>query len=82
MQVTFFLKGAARIDWRIPDPKNFNFQLMVKMIRADGQFLADGVYIQAGEITAIVLNKKDEEEDEDMFTGAEIRHRGKLERLS
>jgi hypothetical protein len=82
MQVTFFLKGAARVDWRIPDPKNFNFQLMVKMIRADGQFLAEGVYIQASEIAAIIVNNKDEEDDEDMFAGAEIRHRGKLERLS
>ena len=81
MQVTFFLKGAARIDWQVPDPKTFNFQIMVKMIRADGQFLADGVYIQASEISAIFINNKEDEEDRDMFAAA-MRPRGKLERLS
>lgn len=80
MRVVFFLKGAVRVDWRVPQPENFNFQIMVKMIRADGQFLAEGIYIQASEIAAILLNHEDEDAD-DTLSNAGVQHQGKVRRL-
>ena len=83
MKVVFFLKGAVRIDWRVPDPKGFNFQIMVKMIRADGQFLAEGLYIQSSEIAAIMLDRGSPEDDydEDKDPNVGVHHKGKVERL-
>lgn len=78
MTVVFYLKGAVRIDWRVPDPSAFNFQGMVKLIRADGQFLADGLYVQASEIAAIVYMHDESERDEDVA----VHHRGRVERLA
>jgi hypothetical protein len=82
MTVVFYLKGSVRIDWRVPQPENFNFQIMVKMIRADGQFLAEGIYIQASEIAAILLSYGDAEDADDL-ANVGVRHRGgkKIERL-
>jgi hypothetical protein len=80
MNVIFFLKGAVRVDWRVPQPDNFNFQIMVKMIRADGQFLAEGIYIQANEIAAILLSHGEEDDEREHDVG--VHHRGrKVERL-
>jgi hypothetical protein len=75
MIIIFYLKGAVRIEWRVPRLADFNFFGMVKMIRADGQFLAEGVYIQASEIAAIMVRHEDEDEQ------AVVHHRGKVERL-
>ena len=80
MRVIFYLKGSVRVDWRVPMPENFNFQIMVKMIRADGQFLAEGVYIQASEIAAILLNLDDDEEDE-RVPNVGVHHANKVKRL-
>ena len=80
MKVIFYLKGAVRVDWRVPMPENFNFQIMVKMIRADGQFLAEGVYIQASEIAAILLNLDDDEEGESV-SNVGVHHASKVKRL-
>jgi hypothetical protein len=77
MIIIFYLKGAVRIEWRVPQPDIFNFQIMVKMIRADGQFLAEGVYIQANEIAAIMV--RHDREDEDALPL--VHRRGKVERL-
>lgn len=81
MRVVFYLKGAVRVDWRVPQPENFNFQIMVKMIRADGQFLAEGVYIQASEIAAILLNVDDEDEADERVPNVGVHHSGKVRRL-
>jgi hypothetical protein len=75
MTIIFHLRGAVRIEWRVPHPEDFNFFGMVKMIRADGQFLAEGVYIQASEIAAIRIQHEGEDEN------AVVHHRGKVERL-
>ena len=82
MKVSFFLKGAARVDWRVTEPRQFNFQLMVKMIRADGQFLAEGLYIQSNEIAAIVLDKSDDDEAEMGDADVGIHHKGKVQKLT
>ena len=82
MKVIFYLKGAVRIDWRVPDPASFNFQIMVKMIRADGQFLAEGLYIQSSEIAAVLLDRSRPEEDyPDDEPNVGVHHKGKVERL-
>ena len=82
MKVIFFLKGATRLDWSVPDPSNFNFQLMVKMVRADGQFLAEGVYLQASEIAAILLDHtKPADEDIEDGPNVDISHQNKVRRL-
>ena len=80
MKVSFFLKGAVRIDWRVPDPSGFNFQLMVKMVRADGQFLAEGIYIQSSEIAAILLDHTSDEDLDDL-PNVGIHHKGKVDRI-
>ena len=80
MKVVFYLKGAARIDWPVLEPEKFNFQVMVKVIRADGQFLADGLYIQASEIAAIRFLEDDEHDEEEMPKIA-VHHPGKVRRL-
>ena len=82
MRVVFFLKGAVRVDWRVPQPDNFNFQIMVKMIRADGQFLAEGLYIQASEIAAILHNIEDDEDEMDgRLPNVGVHHASKVKRL-
>jgi len=76
MKITFFLKGALQVTWEPVDPKLFNFFMMVKAIRSDGHFLADGVYVQASEIAAILLDTGREEPE-----AAEISKR-KVERVN
>ena len=56
MQVTFYLKGQLQVRWQPADEKAFSFFLLVTKIRSDGHFLADGIYLQASEITAILLD--------------------------
>lgn len=75
MIVVFYLKGGVQIEWAVPDPTLFQFHAMVKLIRSDGQFLADSVYIQANEIAAIAVFADDKEEP------ATIRHRGRVDRV-
>lgn len=77
MKVIFYLKGAVRIDWRVPQPEGFNFQILCKMIRADGQFLTEGVYVQATEIAAILLDREEAVEDE----LPAVKHPGRVNRL-
>ena len=81
MKVVFFLKGATRIDWRVPEPQNFNFQILCKMVRADGQFLAEGVYIAASEIAAIMLDRDGEDELDTKKPNVGIHHEKKVQRL-
>ena len=84
MKVIFYLKGATRIDWLVPDPSTFNFSLMVKMIRADGQFLAEGLYIQASEVAAILLDHSKPvaiRDVDDDGPNVRIRHKNKVEQL-
>ena len=75
MRIEFYLKGSIRLVWNVPHPDNFNFQIMVKMIRADGQFLVDSVYIQASEIAAIRAIEDDESSE------AVVHHSSKVSRL-
>ena len=84
MKVIFYLKGAARVDWVVPDANQFNFQIMVKMIRADGQFLAEGLYIQSSEIAAIFLDRdhKGDVDYVDPGPNVGIRHKGKVQKLT
>jgi hypothetical protein len=78
MRVIFYLKGSAHIEWRVPEPSdNFNFQYMVKVIRADGQFLTDGIYIHASEIAAIELDNEDGEDERNVG----VFFKGKTQRL-
>ena len=56
MQVTFYLKGQLQVRWQPADEKAFSFFLLVTKIRSDGHFLADGIYLQASEISAILLD--------------------------
>lgn len=81
MRVVFYLKGAVRVDWRVPQPENFSFQMMVKLIRADGQFLAEGIYVQASEIAAIILDLEDVDEDSSRPNVGIHHPKGKVTRL-
>ena len=81
MKVVFYLKGSVQLTWRVPVPEQFNFQLMVKMVRADGQFLAEGVYVQASEIAAILLEHENEEMIDDDAPNVGVIHQNKVRRL-
>ena len=61
MRVIFYLKGGLQVKWTPADAKLFNFFMLVKAVRADGHFLAEGVYIQASEIAAIRVDTGREE---------------------
>lgn len=63
MRVTFYLKGALQVSWRPADANLFNFFLLVKAIRSDGHFLGEGIYVQASEIAAILLDTEKPEDE-------------------
>ena len=51
------------------------------MVRADGQFLAEGVYIAASEIAAIMLDRDGEDELDTKKPNVGIHHEKKVQRL-
>ena len=53
--MVFTLKGGAKLTWQVPDADKFNFPLCIKMMRADGHFIADQLYILASEVVAARL---------------------------
>jgi hypothetical protein len=57
MTITFHLRGSVRIDWEVPHPEQFNFQMMAKLLRADGHLLADNIYINAADLIAIEIKQ-------------------------
>ena len=58
MTITFFLRGPARVDWEVPKPEHFSFEMMVKQIRADGHFVASNLYVNAADLMAIGVNQE------------------------
>lgn len=86
MKIHFYLKGGFQVEWVVPHPDQFNFQLLAKMIRADGCFLAEGVYINANEVAAIWVERRvpaelDDEGDDPKAPNVQVNYpRGKPER--
>jgi len=61
MVVSFYLKGAVKVEWRPPAPEQFNLFLTVAAMRSNGHFVAEDVYVVAAEVVAIRVNHEDEE---------------------
>lgn len=56
MNIKFFLRNGAVIEWPVPDPEHFSFVALMKAIRADGHFIAPDVYIPHEQIACIGLD--------------------------
>lgn len=55
MKVRFFLRHGAMVEWPVPDPDNFSFQVLCLNIRAQGYFVAPDLFIPEDEIGCIGL---------------------------